>query len=227
MADAKEPAERSARDIFGGGAKPRDTREKILFAAIDLFYVHGIHEVGVDLVCDTAGVTKTTFYNHFESRDHLILEALALRDAWEGALVEKRLREIAGYDPRALLVGYFDVLDELFNHPRYEGCLFVLACAQYPSPKHPIHRAAAKSFTGAEEAFRGLAKAAGVPDPVAFGATCTMLLEGALTRRLVSGDNGAARAARAVVERMLAAELGGAATAGGPDPAVRPAQRSK
>jgi AcrR family transcriptional regulator len=196
--------EKTARDLFGGGTRPRDTRERILFAAIDLFYEHGFHEVGIDRVIDAAGVTKTTFYNHFESRDHLILEALATRDAWEGALVERRMREIAGYDPRALLLAYFDVLDEWFTHPDYQGCLFVLASAQYPSPKHPVHRRAAQSFSAAEAALTGLARAAGVRDPTAFGRTCAMLVQGALTRRLVSGDNGAARAAREVVERMLA-----------------------
>ena len=71
--------------------------------------------------------------------------------------------------------------------------------------------------------LQGLAKAAGVRDPVTFGSTCTMLLEGALTRRLVSGDNGAARAARGMVERMLSAELGTAAAGtGGPERAAQP-----
>ena len=205
------PPEKSARDLFGGGAKPRDTRERILYAAIDLFYEHGFHEVGVDRVIDAAGVTKTTFYNHFESRDHLILEALETRDAWETALVERRMRELAGYDPRALLLAYFDVLDEWFSHPEYQGCLFVLASAEYPSPKHPVHRRAAQSFAAAETAMTGLAKAAGARDPTALGRTCAMLVQGALTRRLVSGDNGAARAAREVVERLLAEATGRAA----------------
>ncbi len=72
---------KSAAQLFG--AAPRDTRERILFTALDLFYTHGFHEVGLDRILTAVGVTKTTFYNHFESRDHLILEALAVRDGWE------------------------------------------------------------------------------------------------------------------------------------------------
>jgi AcrR family transcriptional regulator len=199
-------ASKSAAQLFG--AVPRDTRERILFAALDLFYTDGFHEVGLDRVLAQVGVTKTTFYNHFESRDHLILEALEVRDAWEGAAMERSMREKAGYDPRALLLAAFDVLDEWFNHPDYKGCLFVLACAEFPSPSHPIHKRAAKSFVAVEESAQKMAEAAGLRDPGTFARSYAMLLEGALTRRLVSGDNGAARAAGEIVGRLLEAELG-------------------
>jgi AcrR family transcriptional regulator len=194
---------RTAAEVFGVPDPPRDTREKILYTALDLFYAHGFHEVGLDRILGAVGVTKTTFYNHFESRDALILEALALRERWEGAAMERGMRERAGYDPKALLLATFDVLDEWFNHPDYRGCIFVLACAEFPLPSHPIHRRAAEGFHAAEEQTRGLAKAAGVRDPDAFARRYVMLLQGALARRLVSRDDGAAREAGEVVARLL------------------------
>jgi AcrR family transcriptional regulator len=207
---------KSAAEIFRR-PEPRDTRERILYTALDHFYAFGFHEVGLDRILDAVGVTKTTFYNHFESRDQLILEALDAREAWEGEALERGMRARAGYDPRGLLLAHFDVMDEWFNHPDYKGCMFVLACAEFPVATDPIHRRAAKSFDVAEEQARGLARAAGVRDPEAFARTYMMLIEGALTRRLVTGDNGAARAARDVVAGMLDAELGpaGAAVRGG------------
>jgi AcrR family transcriptional regulator len=200
------PESRTAAQIFRRPA-PRDTRERILYAALDLFYANGFHEVGLDRVIEAVGVTKTTFYNHFESRDQLILAALDAREAWEGEALERGMRDRAGYDPRGLLLAHFDVMDEWFNHPEYRGCMFVLACAEFPVRTDPIHQRAAKSFALVEEQTRGLAKAAGV-----------RLIEGALTRRLVGGDDGAARAAREVVERMLAAETSPSA---GDSPAAR------
>src|SRR5262245_49869827 len=107
---------KAAADLLGI-PPPRDTREKILFTALDLFYRHGFHEVGIDRVIAAVGVTKTTFYNHFESRDHLILEALGVRETWENTAMERGMRARAGYDPRGLLLAVFDVLDEWFNHP--------------------------------------------------------------------------------------------------------------
>src|SRR5262245_54408142 len=103
----KEITSKSAAELFGAQPPPRDTRERILYRAIDLFYTYGFHEVGLDRVIEEVGVTKTTFYNHFESRDHLILEALALRERWEGEALEKAMRARAGYDPRALLLAQF------------------------------------------------------------------------------------------------------------------------
>jgi AcrR family transcriptional regulator len=198
---------RTAAKIFRR-PEPRDTRERILYAALDLFYAFGFHEVGLDRILDTVGVTKTTLYNHFESRDQLIVEALAARMTWESDALARGMRERAGYDPRGLLLAHFDVLDEWFNHPDYRGCMFVLACAEFPVRTDPIHRHAAKAFEAAEEEARGLAKAAGVRDPDGFARVYVMLLEGALLRRLVTGDDGAARAARAVCERLLEADIG-------------------
>src|SRR5687768_2425468 len=157
-----ENAYKSAAELFGAPGPPRDTRERILHAAIDLFYGYGFHEVGLDRVLAAAGVTKTTFYNHFESRDQLILEALEVRETWEGAALERGMRARAGYDPRGLLLAHFDVMDEWFNHPDYRGCMFVLACAEFPVPSDPIHKRAARAFVAAEEAAHGMAKAAGV-----------------------------------------------------------------
>jgi AcrR family transcriptional regulator len=193
---------RTAARIFRR-PEPRDTRERILYTALDYFYAFGFHEVGIDRIIEAVGVTKTTFYNHFESRDQLIIEALDAREVWEGEAMERGMRERAGYDPRGLLLAHFEVLNEWFNHPEYRGCMFVLACAEFPVASDPIHKRAAASFAAVEEQTRGLAKAAGVRDPEAFARAYMMLLEGALTRRLIAGDNGAALAARALVARLL------------------------
>jgi AcrR family transcriptional regulator len=200
------PPLRTAAEVFGA-PPPRDTRERILHVALDLFYTHGFHEVGLDRVLAATRVTKTTFYNHFESRDQLILEALALRDAWEQAACERQMRAKAGYDPRALLLAAFDVLDDWFNLPEYQGCLFMAACAEYPAPWHPIHKRAAASFKASEDFACGLAKAAGARDPADLARTWVLLLQGALGDRLISGAGDGARRARAVFERLLDAEV--------------------
>jgi AcrR family transcriptional regulator len=200
-------ANKTAAEIFKRPA-PRDTRERILYVALDHFYAFGFHEVGLDRILEAVGVTKQTFYNHFQSRDDLILAALDARGAWEADARERGMRERAGYDPRALLLAYFDVLDEWFNHPDYKGCMFVLACAEFPVRTDPIHKRAAKAFEAAEEQIRGLAKAAGVRDPEGFARAFMMMLEGAQTRRLITGDNGAAKTARGIVVGLLDAELG-------------------
>src|SRR5438874_13561469 len=51
-------------------------RERILEAASDLFYRHGIRAVGVEAIAETAGTNKMTLYRHFASKDELVAEYL-------------------------------------------------------------------------------------------------------------------------------------------------------
>jgi AcrR family transcriptional regulator len=197
----------TAADLFGGGATPRGTREKLLFAAMDLFYAHGFHAVGVDRIIATVGVTKTTFYKHFESRDDLILAAVELRNEWESATFARNLQQKAGHDPRAMLLAMFDVLDDWFNHTSYAGCIFMSACAEFPSRTHPVHRAAANHFFASESEIRSIARAAGVKDPDALAREWVLLMQGAVALRTTVGDDSAARRARALAAASLAEAL--------------------
>ena len=51
-------------------------RERILAAAADLFYRHGIRAVGVEAIAEAAGTNKMTLYRHFASKDELVAEYL-------------------------------------------------------------------------------------------------------------------------------------------------------
>src|SRR5215204_7524103 len=51
-------------------------RERILAAAGDLFYRHGIRAVGVEAIAEAAGTNKMTLYRHFSSKDELVAEYL-------------------------------------------------------------------------------------------------------------------------------------------------------
>lgn len=197
----------TAVELFGRGAEPRDTRERILHVALDLFYAHGFHAVGLDRILAAVGVTKTTFYNHFPSREDLVLECVRLRDVWERESFERAVRARAGYDPRALLLAIFDVMDDWFNDSRYRGCLFIAASAEFPSRQDPVHKAAAQHFAAMEEQIRLMAEAAGVDDPAWLATSWVLLLEGAVTYRLVTGDDSVAKSAKLVAEQLLASRL--------------------
>lgn len=78
-----EEAEKTVEELFGGGAVPRNTREKLIFTAINLFQEYGFHAIGLDHILAEAKLTKSTFYNHFKSRDELAIEAVQVRDEKE------------------------------------------------------------------------------------------------------------------------------------------------
>lgn len=194
-------------ELFGDRNEPTTTREKLFEVAIDRFYVHGFHAVGLDQILNEVGVTKTTFYNHFESKDELILEALARRELWEFKAFSDRAKELAGDDPRELMLAFFDVLDEWFNHPDYFGCLFLNVCVEFPSPHDPIHKAGTAYYHKGKQDFSEIAKAAGATDPDLLAEQLVVLIQGTLTHRQVSGDNDAAAKARSIAEAMIDAAI--------------------
>ena len=64
-----ETVTRSQRSHPGGG---RGARERILRAAAELFYRHGIHATGVAALVDAAHVSTRTFYQHFPTKNALV-----------------------------------------------------------------------------------------------------------------------------------------------------------
>jgi len=200
MAQAK-----TASELFGHPLQPRTAREKLLLKGIDLFYIKGLNAVGLDQLLAEVGVTKTTFYKHFESKDDFLLEALRLRDQWELAAWRRAVEELAGFDPEKQLLGFFDVMDIWFNDPEFRGCLFLNAAAEFPNPHDPVHQAAAEHKKRNRDLFCEMARGAKLRDPEAFADIYTMLLEGTLVLRQVHDRNDAAKQARGAVERLIEA----------------------
>ena len=55
-------------------------RDHLIDTALRLFGRDGYHAVGIDRVIAEAGVARMTLYNHFKSKDELILAVLHRRD---------------------------------------------------------------------------------------------------------------------------------------------------
>src|SRR5262245_42464997 len=90
---------KSVTELFGLPPAPKTGRERLVAAAVELFYRHGFGAVGIDQVIAAAGVTKTTFYKHFESKDDLMVAAVQRRDEWETQAWQRAVRQLAGDDP--------------------------------------------------------------------------------------------------------------------------------
>jgi AcrR family transcriptional regulator len=208
---------KSVSELFGLPDPPKTGRERLLAAAVELFYRRGFGAVGIDQVIAAAGVTKTTFYKHFECKDDLMVAAVQRRDEWESGAWSRAVRKLAGDDPARQLLAMLDVMDVWFNDPDFHGCMFSNAAAEFPNPHDPVHQAAAANKRRSREQRRDLALAAGA-DAVAaetFADCFTALVEGALVLRQTQGRNDAARVVRPAVEQLIQAYLPGAPRAVG------------
>ncbi|MFO6453852.1 MULTISPECIES: TetR/AcrR family transcriptional regulator [unclassified Aeromicrobium] len=171
---------------------------RILDAAAELYYLHGIHAVGVDTIAAASGVTKRTLYDRFGSKDVLVATYLRARHVAWWARLDERLEDAS--DPRALAV--FDAYAQ--DAPSVErGCAFVNAAGELPAG-HPA-RAVIRAHKHAVRArLEELVRA----DRPGLDASVTadhlfLLLEGGVTQRGIDGDARLMRSARAAAARLL------------------------
>lgn len=196
---------KSTTELFGLPDPPKSGRERLIATAVDLFYRNGFSAVGIDLIIETAGVTKTTFYKHFESKDELMVAAVQRRDEWEAQAWQRAVKKIAGDDPTGQLLAMFDVMDLWFNDPDFHGCMFTNTAMEFPNPNDPVHQAAIAYKRRSRDHFRNLALAAGAAPASAetFADCFSALIEGALILRQTQGRNDAARVVRPAVEQLI------------------------
>jgi TetR/AcrR family transcriptional repressor of nem operon len=61
--------------------RPSDARKRLIEAAKDVIYAHSYEAVTVDELCAAAGVTQSSFYHFFSSKQDLVL--VALESQWQ------------------------------------------------------------------------------------------------------------------------------------------------
>ena len=108
-------------------------RQRILDTADRLFYGQGIRAVGVDTIAAEIGISKRTLYNHFPSKDELIV-----------AYLSRRIRPgtVSDLPPVEQILGDFDRLERSFASGVFRGCPFVNAVAELKEPGHAANRLA-------------------------------------------------------------------------------------
>ncbi len=194
---------KSVAELLGQPPPPTTGRERLISAGIELFYREGFQAVGLDRVIEHAGVTKTTFYKHFEAKDDLVLACVQARDEWEMQAWDRAAKKLAGDDPRGQLVAFFDVLDLWFNDPDFHGCMFINVATEFADKRDPIHRIGAEHKRRTRDHFRNLAAKAGASNPDDFADQFTILVDGTLVLRHVHGRDDAAQVARPAVLELI------------------------
>lgn len=152
---------------------------RVLDAASTLFYERGIHAVGVDLVAETAGVTKKTLYARFGSKDALVVAYLQGRDRrWreflEGFLADSRL---TGVD-RPLAVLDAGAAWSAAHSPR--GCSAINARAETADLSAPVAQEVTRQKVWQLGVFADLCREAGLVDPDGVARMLMLFYEGAI-----------------------------------------------
>lgn len=182
-------------------------RNELIEKALDVFYSNGFHATGMDMLAAETGISKTSMYKHFRTKEDLILAALHLRDEKFCAWLFGRMKEL-GPSPRGQLIAMFDALKEWFAKEGFQGCMFIKASAEYQDVTDPIYVFSAAHKRILFRHIRDLAVKAGAADGDALARGLLILKEGAIVTAHLRHEENPAMDAKAVAKILLADALG-------------------
>ena len=173
----------------------RGAKERILNAAYELFSQHSIGAVGIDTIVAKSGVAKMTLYRHFKSKEELVLAFLIKRESlWTHQWLEEEIMA-TGKTPTERLLAIFDVFDQWFQQPDFEGCSFINVLLE-ATPNSPVRQAATAHLANIRTIILSQATEAGLADPERFAQTWHFLMKGCI----VSANEGNRQAAKQAQE---------------------------
>lgn len=182
-------------------------RDELVEKALGVFYQNGFHATGMDRLVALTGISKTSMYKHFRTKEELILATLRLRDAEFRHWLFRRMEEL-GATPRGQLIAMFDALKEWFAKDDFRGCLFIKAASEYQERDDPIFRQALAHKRDLLTHISDLAQRAGAAHPERLARGLLLLKEGATVNAHVGYADNPAMDAKAVAKTLLAEALG-------------------
>jgi AcrR family transcriptional regulator len=179
-------------------------RARILAAAAELFYKHGIRAVGVEAIAEAAGTNKMTLYRHFTSKDELIAEylresAIAADKCWE------RFEQAHPGDPLAQLMAWIEEMAGHLAQPNERGCALANAAIELPDKDHPARRVIEENKKAQRMRLVRLSEQAGLSDAEMLADELHLLIEGARVTAQSIGIEGLAARLLHMGKAMIAA----------------------
>ena len=189
------------------GHKRRDSeaRQRLLETADRLFYQEGVRAVGIDRIIAEAGVAKMSLYNHFASKDDLILEVLKYREEVVLGFFRAAM-ERHGKKAKNPLRAFFAALKDFFASPGFRGCPFQNAAIELADPTHPGTEFVRGHKQRFSDFLRGLVEEVVGKAAAKVAPAVTILVEGAIVTAVIQGNPGAADIARDAALKLVGAK---------------------
>ncbi|BCH26162.1 TetR family transcriptional regulator [Mesorhizobium sp. L-8-10] len=175
-------------------------RRRLLDTATRLFYTEGIRAVGIDRIIAEAGVAKATFYNHFPSKDDLVLAYIEEQDQ----LGREATSALPKQSPRKMIAAILGRISEAVVTGDYRGCPFLNAAAEYPDPNSPVRQAIDARRAWYHGVLRKLLAADGDPAPSVTASLLVALSDGLLESAYLDDSRDVPALVREGLERLLA-----------------------
>lgn len=128
-----------------------ETRSKILCTADKLFYEKGIKSVGIDTIISESGVAKMSLYNHFSSKENLVIEYLNNRGKIFFSDFELYLDNP---ESKNSILDFFIFLINHFASGESFHCPFLNVLIEFPENNNDLHKIILENKTKIKEKFK-------------------------------------------------------------------------
>lgn len=135
---------------------PTPRKMHLLNIAQSLFNRQGYHRTGIDAIMRASGVSKTTLYKYFRTKEDLVLELLTLRSEAILDAMKAGLRTVDVRTENATALDHVDAILDVVEHwlesEEFCGCNFIRAVSEYESENGAItglarqHKATVKAL---------------------------------------------------------------------------------
>jgi AcrR family transcriptional regulator len=178
--------------------KKSKTRDRIVETASRLFYKQGCVATGINQIIKEAGVAKTTLYEHFHSKEDLLVEYLVnmsnQTDVWLKAEADK-------FDsPKEKVLALFDFLAMLSSQAAYCGCSFLNMVSDLPSDSGRVKVIIKKQKDNVRALFADILRPV---EKEQLADQLYMLFDGALITNKVHGGQWPIQTAKSIAEKLL------------------------
>lgn len=181
------------------------TTQKIIQSAADLFLQSGFGNVSMDLIADSAQITKVTVYQYFKSKEVLLIHCLRWRLESREGYLEAHFRDKERSSTQVLHV--FDWMAERASKGNFHGCAFLKATNEMGAAMPAVREIALEAKHLIRKRMVSMLRSSHVAHAEAVADTLALLLEGAQALSLIEQSDRPFKAARREAANLLAQHI--------------------
>ena len=182
-------------------------RDRIFETACNLFYSHGIHGVGVEMIVAQAGSNKMSFYRSFASKDALVTEYLREQERAYWAWWDAAVGRFPG-EPRRQIEALFEAQLAIAMSNGCRGCALGNAAAEISDGESELSALVHSYKEQVRKRLHTMARAMDVRDAEVLGDALMLLLDGGyFTRLTFPSGSGPISSALPAVRALIDAHL--------------------